>query len=417
MAATAEETVEIWGEGMKEIEEKIKPLFMQKRVARNVELYLEGLLGNEPRKTGWMRAEAAGDKGPWKQQAILGRRKWEADRLRDTVREYVVEEFGEKEGIVVIDETGFLKKGKASCGVGSQYTGSVGKVTNCQIGVFATYVTSKGYAFIDRKLYLPKEWTEDQARRAAANIPVEKEFSTKPTIARKMIEEAIETKVPFSWVTADSVYGVSEMTETLRKALKGYVLGTTSTRQYHFLDDKKKELQITTAAELASKVPARHWQRLSAGEGTKGARLYDWAYFEWNDVDVSQYNKNHTGIWTSGLLIRRNIEDGKCSYYMTWGPKTTSLQTLVDVAGARWRIEESFETAKNEFGLDHNETRSWHGWHRHVSLVMLAFALLAVIRYRVNHSPLHKKSRTNLPLPSRLWFVGLSRKFDALSPA
>ncbi len=414
MTATAEETIEIWKEGMKEIQEKIKPLFMQKRVARNAELFLEGLLGNEPRKTGWMRAEAAGDKGPWRQQAILGRRRWEADRLKETVREYVIEHFGEEEGILVIDETGFLKKGKATCGVAPQYTGTVGKITNCQIGVFAAYVSSKGYAFIDRKLYLPKEWIEDQTRRAAAHIPVEQKFSTKPTIARKMIEETIEAKIPFSWVAADSVYGISEVTETLRKTCKGYVLGTTSRRQYYLWDNKKESVRVTTAEELASKLPACRWKRLSAGEGTKGARLYDWAYFKWNNVDASQYNKNYTGIWTSGLLIRRNIEDGKCSYYTTWCPKTTSLQTLVNVAGARWRIEESFETAKNEFGLDHNETRSWHGWHRHVSLVMLAFSLLAIIRYRVNNSTLHKKSRTKLPPSTSLWFAGLSRKFDAL---
>ncbi len=333
------------------------------------------------------------------------------------MREYVIEHFGEEEGILVIDETGFLKKGKASCGVGSQYTGSVGKVTNCQIGVFAAYVSSKGYAFIDRRLYLPKEWREDPTRRAAAHIPIEKEFSTKPAIARKMIEEAIETKVPFSWVTADSVYGVSEVTETLRKTLKGYVLGTTSRRQYHLWDDKKEEVRVKTAEEIASELPARHWKRLSAGEGTKGARLYDWAYYKWSDVDASKYNKTHTGIWTIGLLIRRNIEDGKFSYYTTWCPKATSLQTLVNVAGARWRIEESFEAAKNEFGLDHNETRSWHGWHRHVSLVMLAFALLATIRYRVNHSSSLKKNREKLSRSIRLWFAGLSRKFDVLSPA
>ncbi len=194
------------------------------------------------------------DKGPWRQQAILGRRRWEADRLKETVREYVIEHFGEEEGILVIDETGFLKKGKATCGVAPQYTGTVGKITNCQIGVFAAYVSSKGYAFIDRKLYLPKEWIEDQTRRAAAHIPVEQKFSTKPTIARKMIEETIEAKIPFSWVAADSVYGISEVTETLRKTCKGYVLGTTSRRQYYLWDNKKESVRVTTAEELASKL-------------------------------------------------------------------------------------------------------------------------------------------------------------------
>jgi SRSO17 transposase len=416
MPATTEKMVEIWEKSKQEVQERMQGLFSQKRVAKSAELFLESLLGNEPRKTGWMRAEAAGDKGPWRQQAILGRGRWDAHKLRDLVRNYVMESFGEEEGILAIDETGFLKKGKASCGVGSQYTGSVGKIANCQIGVFAAYVSSKGHALIDRKLYLPKEWVQDKARRQAVSIPSEEEFASKPAIARKMIKEAVEAKVPFFWMVADSVYGTSEVTKTLREAGKGYVLGTTSRRHYYLWDDKEKGVYQTTAAEIAHELSADQWKRLSAGDGTKGARLYDWAYLKWKDIEGCKYNKNHTGLWTPGLLIRRNIEDQKFSYYITWCPVDTPLETLVSVLGSRWRIEECFETAKTEFGLDHNETRSWHGWHRHTSLVMLAFALVATIRYRANHVDPHKKTISKIPLPASLWFTGLFKKFDALSP-
>jgi SRSO17 transposase len=320
MSATVE-LVEIWEKAREEIQERMKPLFTQKRVLRSAEKFLESLLGNEPRKTGWMRAEAAGDKGPWRQQAILGRGRWEADELCEVIREYVVENFGEEEGILAIDETGFLKKGKASCGVGSQYTGSVGKVTNCQIGVFAAYVSSKGHAFIDRKLYLPKEWTQDKSRRKATSIPSEEEFASKPIIAKKMIKGAIEANVPFFWVVADSVYGTYEVTKTLEESGKGYVIGTTSRRQYCLWDDKAKGVYQTTAGEIASSLPARQWKRLSAGKGTKGPRLYDWAYIQWKDREFSDGNKNHTKLWTPGLLIRRNIEDQTFSYYTTYSPR------------------------------------------------------------------------------------------------
>lgn len=324
MSATIEGMLGIWGEAKEEVQKRMRSIFGQERVARSAELFLESILGNETRKTGWMRAEAAGDKGPWRQQALLGRVKWEADELNDVIRDYVIENFGEEEGILAIDETSFLKKGKASCGVGSQYAGSVDKVANCQVGVFAAYVSSKGHALIDRKLYLPKEWAENQALREATSIPPEEKFSTKPALARKLIEQAQEAKVPFSWVVADSLYGVCEITKTLHELGKGYVLGTTSKRQYYFLDEKKGGVQMKTAQKISEKLPARSWKKLSAGEGTKGPRLYDWAYIKWKDRDISEYNKNRTGLWATGLLIRRGIADKKLSYYTTWCPNWNS---------------------------------------------------------------------------------------------
>ena len=360
--------------------------------------YLDGLLGNEPRKTGWMRAEAAGDIGPWRQQAILGRRDWDADGLRDIVRDYALETLGDNDAVLVIDETGFLKQGKATCGVARQYTGSAGKITNCQIGVFASYVSRHGHAFIDRALYLPKDWTDDPKRMAAVYVPDDVGFATKPQIARRMIARAIDANVPFSFVAADSVYGTGEIETALRKAGKGYVLGVAANRVFHSWSEKQHV--GGSAATIAQSLPKKAWRRLSAGEGTKGARLHDWAYLELADLDAGDYNSALTGHWTRGLLIRRNIADGDLAFFSTWCPKGTPMQKLVLVEGRRWAIEDSFETAKNELGLDHNETRSWHGWHRHVSMVMLAFAMMAIIRHRANAVPL-KKTLRRLPTKHR----------------
>jgi SRSO17 transposase len=351
-------------------------------MARSAGLFLDGLLGPERRKTGWMRAEAAGDPGPWRQQSVLGRGQWDADTLREIVRDYALETLADLEAVLVIDETGFLKQGRASCAVARQYTGSAGKITNCQIGVFAAYVSRHGHAFIDRALYVPKVWTSDPARRAAACIPDTVEFTTKPRIALGMIERAIAAGVAFSWVAADTVYGVGEIEMALRRAGKGYVLGVTSAHQVRSWG--VLPMVFDTAENVARSLPADAWKSLSAGEGTKGPRLHDWAYLPLAHLGADEYVDGAEGLWTRGLLIRRHRADGELAYFSTWCPAGTQIETLVAVEGHRWAIEDAFETAKNELGLDHNETRSWHGWHRHVSLVMLAFAVLAVTRHHAN---------------------------------
>lgn len=283
---------------------------------------------------------------------------------------------------LVVDETGFLKQGKASCGVGRQYTGSAGKIANCQIGVFAAYVSRHGHAFIDRALYLPKAWTDDPARMVAAHVPPDTNFATKPALALSMVQRALEAGVPFAWVAADSVYGVGEIEMALRRAGKGYVLGVNANSQFNSWGHKPAV--VGTAAQIASDLDPSAWHRLSAGTGTKGERLHDWAYLELADLDAADHDESLSGLWTRGLLIRRNIADGDLAFFSTWCPAGTPIEVLVRVEGHRWAIEDSFETAKNERGLDHNETRSWHGWHRHVSLVMLALAMLAAIRRRAN---------------------------------
>jgi SRSO17 transposase len=385
VSGSVEATLELWASSLRDVKGRIRSLFQQERMAASAGLFLDALLGPERRKTGWMRAEAAGDPGPWRQQALLGRARWDADALRDVVRGYAVETLADPDAVLVLDETGFLKQGHASCGVGRQYTGSAGKITNCQIGVFAAYVSRHGHAFIDRALYLPKAWTEDSARMAAAHVPPGTAFATKPRLARGMIVRAIAAGVPFAWVAADSIYGVGEIEMALRRAGKGYVLGVSAAHQFNSWLGKPEV--AGTAEEIAGDLDPSVWQRLSAGTGTKGERLYDWAYCELADLDAAEHDAARTGLWTRGLLVRRSLTDGELAFFSTWCPTGTGIATLVAVEGRRWAIEDAFETTKTELGLDHNETRSWHGWYRHVSLVMLAFAMMSAVRHRANQLP------------------------------
>src|SRR5437868_4571323 len=251
--ASIEETLELWAASLREVKGRMRPLFTEER-----------------RKTGWMRAEAAGDPGPWRQQAILGRGRWDADALRDIVREYALEHLAADDAVLVVDETGFLKQGKASCGVARQYTGSADKITNCQIGVFAAYVSRHGHGFIDRALYLPQAWTSDPARMAGAHVPPDTFFATKPVLALAMIARAIAAGVPFAWVTADTVYGTGEIEMALRRAGKGYVLGVTG--QHSFWSWGAEAEVSGTAEEIATALVEEDRIRLSAGAGDEGAR-------------------------------------------------------------------------------------------------------------------------------------------------
>ena len=402
-----EQMLELWCAELRQIKARMRPLFAHPSVAASAAFFVDGLLGPERRKTGWMRAEAAGDPGPWRQQAVLGRSHWEADALRDMVREYMVETLTAPDAVLVLDETGFLKQGQSSCGVGRQYTGSAGKITNCQIGVFAAYVSDQGCAFIDRQLYLPQDWTTKPERLAAAQVPDSIRFVTKPEIAAQMIERAIAAGVPFEWVATDTIYGALAM--RLRRAGKGYVLGAHATDQFSSWIDKPEV--AGTAEQIAKALPSEAWTRLSAGDGTRGPRLYDWAYVALADLEAEEYNEDLTGLWTRGLLIRRTLSDGDLAFFSTWCPAGTPIDTLVRVEGQRWTIEDAFETAKTELGLTHNETRSWHGWHRHVSLVMLAFAMTAVVRQRAN--TLTSPQKRNDEAKLQRWYAGLSRKSAA----
>jgi SRSO17 transposase len=406
-----EQMLELWCVELRQVKAQLRLLFAHPSVGASAAAFLDGLLGPERRKTGWMRAEAAGDPGPWRQQAVLGRSHWDADALRDMVRDYALETLASPAAVLVLDETGFLKQGKASCGVGRQYTGSAGKIANCQIGVFAAYVSRKGCAFIDRQLYLPQDWIKNPTGCEAAHVPDTIRFVTKPAIAAQMIERALAAGVPFAWVTADTIYGTGALEMLLRRAGKGYVLGASATDQFGSWD--RRPPVAGTAAQIARAQPAGTWKRLSAGDGTKGPRLDDWAYVELADLEADEYNAALTGLWTRGLLIRRNLSDQDLAFFSTWCPAGTPIDTLVAVEGQRWAIEDAFETAKTELGLTHNETRSWHGWHRHVSHVMLAFVMLAAVRERANR--LRSPPKRNEDVRLSRWCAGRSRK-SAASP-
>lgn len=331
--------------------------------------------------------DAGGGGGAWRQQTVLGRGRWDADALRDVVRNYALETLADPDAVLVIDETRFLKRGQGVLRRGAAVHG-LGRQDRLQIGIFAAYVSKRGHAFIDRALYLPKARADDPPRLAAAHLPVGTGFSTKPQLARAMIERAIAARTPFAWVAADSVYGVGEIETALRKVAKGYVLGVTGKR--HFRSWGKAPI-AGAAEDIAAGLEASDWKRLSAGEGIKGARLHDWPYVELADLDAEDLYEGASGAWTRGFLIRRHIADGDLAFFTTWCPAGATLDILVQVEAHRWAIEDSFETAKNKLGFNHDETRSWHGWRRLVSLVILAFAMMAVIRYKSNAAPPQKR--------------------------
>lgn len=269
----------------------------------------------------------------------------------------VIERLADDDAVLVLDETGLLKQGKASCGVARQHTGSAGKITNCQIGVFAADVSRHGHAFIDRALHLPKQWTDDPDRLGAAYVPDDVGFATKPKLAARMIARAIAARVSFKWVAGDTVYGIGDIEQQLRRAGKSYVLGISSA--HVFQSWGKRPAVAGTARDIARTRRPSDWKRLSAGDGTKGPRLHDWCYLELADLEAESFNGSNDGLWTRGLLIRRHIADGDLAFFTTRCPAATSIEMLVAVEDHRWAIEDGFETAKK--GLDHNESRSWHG--------------------------------------------------------
>jgi SRSO17 transposase len=341
-------------------------------VRRHVRHYLAALLAPVPRKNGWQVAQQVGDARPYGLQRVLNGATWDADRVRDDLQAYVKEHLGHPDAVLVLDETGFLKKGRQSVGVQRQYSGTAGRIENCQIGVFLAYASPTGRTFLDRTLYLPKSWTEDPARCAAAGVPEDVTFATKPQLARQMLARVREAGVPAAWVTADAVYGGDRR---LRAWLEAQ-------RQAFVLEIACNEPLGTwtvsgpgqvRADQLAAQLPADAWQRLSAGDGAKGPRYYEWAR-------VCLYRPGGAG-WEHALVVRRSLSvPHALAYYVVFAPAGTPLSTLVQVAGTRWSIEESFETAKGEVGLDQYEVRKWDGWYRFITLALLAHAYLTVLR-------------------------------------
>jgi SRSO17 transposase len=370
--------VESWARGLEELHARIAPRFTRSEPRHRALAYLKGLLSPIERKNGWHLAEQAGEQTPDGIQRLLNTALWDADLVRDDLCGYVVEHLGEESAVLVVDETGFLKKGTKSVGVKRQYSGTAGRIENCQIGVFLAYASAKGHTLLDRALYLPKEWAEDEARRKEAGVPPDVEFATKPQLARKMLERALAVGVPCKWVTADEVYGGDRH---LRIWLEGqeqaFVLAVTSNEPLWC--NIGRGVRQERVAAMVTSIPAEQWQRLSAGDGAKGPRLYDWARvalerLTWLGEDAPR--------WEHWLLVRRNIaQPEELAYYVVFCPVGTALQELVQVAGTRWTIEESFAITKDEVGLDEYEVRRWAGWYRHITLALLAQAYLAVTRY------------------------------------
>jgi len=332
--------------------------------------YLQGLLSGCERKNGWQLSEWMGETAPYAVQHLLDRARWDADQARDRVRSYALQELHSEDALLIVDETGFLKKGNHSAGVKRQYSGTAGRIENSQVGVFLCYGSDKGAALVDRELYIPQEWIANRERRSEAGIPETVEFATKPELARRMIGRALDSGAMAAWVAADEIYGHDSK---LRRFLEGrqmaYVLAVASDQRLWQSDFMQHRVDA-----IARSLPVSRWKRLSAGSGSKGERLYDWALMPLSKQDG----------WARALLVRRSIEEKpECAYYLCYAPSgKDTIETLVRVAGQRWLIEQSFETAKGECGLDHYEVRHWQGWYRHITLSMLAQAVLSVLRAR-----------------------------------
>lgn len=374
------EMSEGWLEELECLFSYISPRFGRIERQRHAWEYLLGLLSSVERKNGWQLAEAAEHTTPYSLQHLLDRAPWDADAVRDDLTEYLIEELGDPNGVLVIDETGFLKKGEHSVGVQRQYSGTAGRIENCQIGVFMAYAGQHGRALMDRELYLPREWTADMERRQATKIPQHVEFQTKPQLAQQMLERAVKAKVPFAWIAGDEVYGDNRSLRVwLEQNDLHYVLAVRSNG--HVWTER---LRQETVEHLGNAVTEHDWQTLSAGDGAKGPRWYDW-------VRIPLLSWQMPGErW---LLLRRSRADKKLAYYVCYVPSGTDLQTMVRVAGMRWMVEECFEAAKGEVGLDQYEVRSWHGWYRHITLAMLAHAFLAAVCTSTSEiDPLKKKA-------------------------
>lgn len=360
-----------WREALEGLKAYLSPALGRSETRGSAGLFIEGLLSGAERKTGWMLAEEVGLERPYRIQSLLGRSGWSADELRERVQDYAVAALDDASGVLVVDETGFLKKGAHSVGVARQYSGTAGRIENCQVGVFLSYASRYGHALIDRRLYLPQAWADNGERRRKTSVPEDVVFATKPAMAREMIARALDSGMSCSWVLADALYGSdSQLRRMLEERGQPYVLAVRLNQHFRILT--QEGLVQTDPAFLAEELEVGDWHALSAGEGAKGPRLYHWAR-----LPIGRARQNGFERW---LLLRRSIRNtDEIAYYFVHAPQNMPLEELAGAAGLRWTIEECFLRAKDDLGLDHCEARSWHGWHRHMTLVMAAAAFLAKI--------------------------------------
>jgi SRSO17 transposase len=378
----AESDLHTWAAELDAVAARLAARFERAEPRQRVLRYLTGLLSTAERKNGWQLAELAGEATPDGMQRLLSTAHWNADAVRDDLVAYVLEHLADPAAVLVLDETGFVKKGTKSVGVAPQYCGTVGKIANCQIGVFLAYATAHGPALLDRELYLPKEWAGDPARRAEAGVPAEASCIPKPTLGKQLLERAFTAGVQAAWVTADSIYGGdTKLRRYLEEREQPFVLAVASSQRVGL---------SAKAEQVVAAWPADVWQRLSAGEGSQGPRWYDWAWMpmSW---------RLHPDGMAHWLLARRSVsKPDEISYYFVFGPDTATLEQVVQVAGTRWQVEQAFELAKGEVGLDEYEVRTWVGWYRHITLAMFALAYLTVVRQHARHAlPTAKKGRSH----------------------
>lgn len=376
-----------WRVALDGMKARIASAFIRSEQRSSAGVFIDGLLSGAERKTGWMLAEEAGLARPYKIQSLLGRSSWSADALCQRVRDYAIEALADPDGVLVVDETGFLKKGTHSVGVARQYSGTAGRIENSQIGVFASYASRWGHALIDRRLYLPKSWANDPERRTKAHVPEDVTFATKPAMACEMVAHLLDEGIPCAFVLADAVYGADyRFRRMLEERQQPYVLAVRSNQTLRFMEEWT--LIQTDPVTMVAELPDDAWMPLSAGEGAKGPRLYDWARI--------QLNYQAPNGFTRWLLARRSLRDANAvAYYFAFSRSDTTLADLAAAAGLRWTIEECFLRAKDDLGLDHCEARSWHGWHRHISLVMAAAAFLARLGADHRRSGLSKPNKTS----------------------
>jgi SRSO17 transposase len=379
VAVEASVDVGVWREQFDTGFARIAGRFGRVEPRRQARSFLLGLMSDVDSRSCWQLAEQAGNLSPHAMQRLLGDAVWDADAVRDDLRGYVVDELGEPDGVLILDDTGDLKKGTHSVGVQRQYTGTAGRIENAQVAVFLAYATSKGRTLIDRDMYLPRVWTENRDRCNAAGVPDQVGFATKVSLGRRMLARALDAGVPAAWATADEFYGGDR---ALRRDLQcrdvGYVLAVAKS---HRVDLPIGRLR---ADQAVARLPRRCWNRLSAGKGAKGERNYDWAWLRIT-APMDEAGGHH---W---LLVRRSISDGELAYFRCWSPKPVTLAALVRVAGTRWCVEECFQAAKGEVGLDQHQVRRWRSWYRYTTLAMLAHAILAVIAARERECPIGER--------------------------
>jgi SRSO17 transposase len=388
-----------WRELFGELMSLVAGRFARVEPRRTAREFVLGLLSPVERKNCWWLAERAGHGDPQAMQRLLRTAVWDADLVRDDLRAFVAAQLGDVAGVLICDETGFLKKGTGSVGVQRQYSGTAGRIENSQVGVFLSYASARGRALIDRRIYLPKSWTDDSQRCAAAGVPAEVEFATKPELALEMITKAVAAGTPAAWVASDEAYGDNAAFRAgIAKLGLGYVLAVSCTHRVPAWPGGKRRLR---ADHIAAALPARCWHRVSAGTGSKGPRWYDWAW-------ASAHQPGHT------LLIRRG-SGGELAFYRCWSPAPVPLAALVHVAGTRWSIEEQFQAAKSQVGLDHYQVRTWTGWHRFTTLAMLALAFLMACATAAATPPSADSwHHAHIPGPIALTAAEIRRLFNGL---